>query len=186
MKKPVLILFSVLLFATIAVLFAIFAGGLNRNPRELPSVIEGQQLGTSSENGAQINIALPELFSGKTLTHEQLPEPPFLLNIWGTWCPACHQEHPYLLTLANDIAIIGINWPANNPDEPELAREFLQKSGNPYQKVLVDQTGQLIIDLGVYGAPETFLIGPDYRIVKRYAGPLNAEIWMHEFAPLLP
>lgn len=180
--KPIQFIIALLLLSTFSGLIILFANGIGKDPRQLDSQVIGK---TVNESNAQIDLSLPELTTGQPLSPDALPKPPYLLNIWGTWCPACHIEHPYLLELGKHIPIIGINWPADNANEAQDAQQFLQTVGNPYQHVLIDKTGKLIIDLGVYGAPETFLIGAQGKILKRYAGPLNADIWQQEFAPLL-
>lgn len=161
------------------VLISFFALGLGKNPQQLDAVREGSSI--SSTSG--ININLPDLYSGATVTAADLPDGYFLLNVWGSWCPACHQEHPYLMQLGKRIPIIGVNWPADNPNEHQDAKRLLAQAGNPYQRVIIDDNGSLIIDLGVYGAPETFLIGPDKTILHRYAGPLTPQIWRSQFQP---
>lgn len=180
--KPIPLLISIILLGAFAAMIAMFASGIGKDPRQLDSQAIGKSV---SENSAQIDLNLPELNSEQPLPPNALPQPPYLINVWGTWCPACHVEHPYLLELGKQIPIIGIDWPADNANEAQDAREFLQSAGNPYQHVLIDKTGKLIIDLGVYGAPETFLIGKNHTILKRYAGPLTADIWQKEFVPLL-
>jgi cytochrome c biogenesis protein CcmG/thiol:disulfide interchange protein DsbE len=91
-------------------------------------------------------------------------------------------EHPFLLELAaRGVAIAGLNY----KDDSAPARQYLAEQGNPFTHVIVDADGQLGLDLGVYGAPETFLINPDGEIVLRHAGDLNARVWQEKFAPLL-
>lgn len=180
MKHKQLLLASLLLSAFAALLF-FFMKGLGNDPRSLDNTAVGKSINSAS----QINLQLPDLFTGEIRTLANMPAPPYLLNVWGSWCPACYVEHPYLLQLSKDIPIVGLNWPANNPNEKQEALKFLAKLGNPYQHILIDETGSLIIDLGVYGAPETFLIGANGRILHRYAGPLDANIWQQQFKPLL-
>lgn len=180
--KPAQLITAVILLGVFTALIIMFASGIGKDPH----VLESQAIGkTVNESSAQIDLSLPELSTGQPLPPDALPQPPYLINVWGTWCPACHVEHPYLLELGRQIPIIGIDWPADNRSEAEDARKFLASAGNPYHHVLIDQSGRLIIDLGVYGAPETFLIGAGGKILKRYAGPLNAEIWQQEFVPLI-
>lgn len=144
-------------------LVGFFIGGLGRNPQELPSALAGQPLPV-------LGVATPKRF--------------FLVNVWGSWCAQCHEEHEFLGQLAAQIPIIGLNWAAANASEARDGAEFLRRRGNPYQTVIW-QRDDLIVDLGVYGAPETFLVSPEGRILKRYAGPLNAQVWAREFQPLL-
>lgn len=180
----ILALIIVIVFAG---LYALFINGLHHNPRQLPSEVQGRTVAGSESNTTDsvISFQLPRLDNGQIMTASDMPKPPYLLNVWGSWCPECHVEHPYLLTLGQQIPIIGINWPAGNQDEAQKARAFLAKSGNPYRAVLIDNSGQTIIDLGVYGAPETFLVGKDNIILHRHAGPIDAQIWQQEFQPLI-
>lgn len=175
------LLFAFVLIAAFTGLIILFIGGLGKDPRQLDSLAEGKTL----TEDTQIHFNLPDLYSGQMMTIKEMPSPPYLINVWGSWCPACHIEHPYLMTLSQKIPIIGINWAADNPNEAEDAKKMLAQSGNPYQHVLFDKNGSLIIDLGVYGAPETFLIGKNEKILKRYAGPLDEQVWQREFQPLL-
>lgn len=181
MKRSSLIL-TLLIATTFVALIAFFALGLGKNPQALDAVREGSRFGDQS---GDIQFALPALEGSQTYTAADLPEGYFLLNVWGSWCPACHQEHAYLMQLGEIIPIVGLNWPADNPDEARDAKRFLRERGNPYHFILTDPQGSLIIDLGVYGAPETFLIAPDKTILYRYAGPMNAQIWQHQFLPLI-
>ncbi len=116
-----------------------------------------------------------------TLTSEMLKGDVALLNIFGSWCQGCHIEHPFLIEIAakNDIPIYGINW--NEPSEKGAA--WLKRFGNPYTAIGHDENGRVIIDLGVYGAPETFLIDHKGIIRYRLPAPLTQQIWEDEFVP---
>ena len=174
MKKPHI---AILLLVAFAALIALFASGLGHNPQELPSVTTGKPLPA---------FDLPALDDSRRYTNADLPQDtPYLINIWGSWCPACHDEHPYLLQLGKEIPIVGINWPADNPNEIADATAFLARHGNPYRLNLRDANGTLITDLGVYGAPETYLIGRDGTIQYRHAGALTPQVWQEQFQPLL-
>jgi cytochrome c biogenesis protein CcmG/thiol:disulfide interchange protein DsbE len=104
-----------------------------------------------------------------------------LVNVWGSWCVPCRDEHPLLLELARDdrLAIAGLNY----KDQPENARRFLGELGNPYQAIGVDGTGRTAIDWGVYGVPETFLIGKDGKILYKHIGPLTLDAVTGELLP---
>ncbi|OBX05337.1 thiol:disulfide interchange protein [Gallibacterium genomosp. 3] len=106
---------------------------------------------------------------------------PLLLNVWATWCPTCYAEHQYLNQLAKQaITIIGINY----KDDPEKAKKWLSDLGNPYQEVIDDQKGSFGLDLGVYGAPETFVIDCQGIIRYRHAGDVNQQVWQEKLQPL--
>ena len=121
---------------------------------------------------------------GTTLTNTQLAGRPWVLNVWGTWCVACREEHAALLAIAqqNAVPLVGLNW----KDEDEAALEWLKQLGNPYAVVAVDKDGRTAIDFGVYGAPETFFIDGDGRIQYRHVGAMTAEVWQREFLSRLP
>jgi cytochrome c biogenesis protein CcmG/thiol:disulfide interchange protein DsbE len=96
-----------------------------------------------------------------------------LVNIWASWCVPCREEHPILETLATDkrINLVGINY----KDQAANARAFLGQMGNPYAAVGVDEKGRGSIDWGVYGVPETFLVGRDGKILFKFVGPLSEQ-----------
>ena len=108
----------------------------------------------------------------------------YVLNVWGTWCYACRDEHPELLKIARDSAvpIIGIDW----MDEDSAAKDFLDKNGNPYAHITSDPNGHVAIDWGVYGAPETFLVNPSGIVVFKQIGAMTPEVWRKDFASRLP
>ncbi len=106
---------------------------------------------------------------------------PLLLNVWATWCPTCRMEHQYLNSLARQgIRVIGLNY----KDDRSLAVNWLNTLGNPYALSLYDGDGMLGLDLGVYGAPETFLIDGNGIIRYRHAGVLTDQVWREEIKPL--
>ena len=96
-----------------------------------------------------------------------------LINVFASWCAPCREEHPVLLGLSGDTRFVlaGLNY----KDQPENARRFLGDLGNPYQAIGVDPAGRAAIDWGVYGVPETFVIGKDGRIAYKHVGPLTAD-----------
>jgi cytochrome c biogenesis protein CcmG/thiol:disulfide interchange protein DsbE len=96
-----------------------------------------------------------------------------VVNVWASWCVPCRQEHPLLAALATDtrIRLVGINY----KDDPENALRFLGQLGNPFAAVGTDRQGRTAIDWGVYGVPESFVVGRDGRIAYKYIGPLDAE-----------
>ena len=105
----------------------------------------------------------------------------YVLNVWASWCITCIIEHPYLTSLSkNGIPIIGLNY----KDEQEDAIIWLKKYGNPYQTILHDYKGNLALDLGVTGAPETFLIS-DGKVIAHYQGEVNDQIWNDVFLPII-
>jgi cytochrome c biogenesis protein CcmG, thiol:disulfide interchange protein DsbE len=106
---------------------------------------------------------------------------PYLINVWATWCPTCQAEHQYLNNLSRQgVTIVGINY----KDSRQAALTWLNQLGNPYTLNLFDGDGMAGLDLGVYGAPETFLVDGQGIIRYRHAGALDADIWQQEIIPL--
>jgi len=104
-----------------------------------------------------------------------------LVNVWASWCIPCHDEAPFLLDLAGDprIRLVGINY----KDQPDNARRFLNRYGNPFAAAGADQNGRAAIEWGVYGVPETFLVGRDGRIAYKLVGPIGAENFARQVKP---
>jgi cytochrome c biogenesis protein CcmG, thiol:disulfide interchange protein DsbE len=96
-----------------------------------------------------------------------------VVNVWASWCVPCHDEAPLLMQLAQDhrLRVIGINY----KDEPDNARRFLGRYGNPFAAAGADSNGRASIDWGVYGVPETFVVGRDGRIAYKLVGPITPE-----------
>lgn len=104
---------------------------------------------------------------------------PLLLNVWGTWCPSCQIEHPMLNQLAAaGVRLVGLNY----KDNPAAARQYLAAHGNPFAFTIVDERGDLGLDLGVYGAPETYFIDANGVIRHRHVGVINGANWEQELA----
>jgi cytochrome c biogenesis protein CcmG/thiol:disulfide interchange protein DsbE len=159
--------------AVFALLVAVFAVGLFRDPGYVPSPLIGKPAP---------EFSLPRLDDPqKKLQRSDLLGKVSLVNIWATWCTGCRQEHETLLALARDgsVPIFGINW----KDDAVLARQWLQQLGNPYAAVGVDEEGGTAIDWGVYGAPETFLIGADGVVLYKHIAPMTLAVWREEFMP---
>lgn len=106
-----------------------------------------------------------------------------LLNIFASWCLSCLQEHPLLheLKAKGTLPIYGINW----RDKQENARMWLNQYGNPYDKIGADFDGDVIVELGVTGAPETFLVSPKGTIVYHHVGPLTQQVLKNDILPII-
>lgn len=167
--KKIVLFLPFLLFALLA---GVFFSQLGKDSQYMPSALIGQ---------AMPKFALVELKSNEVLTQEALAENgAYLVNFWGTWCPACSYEHEYLMLLAEQgVKIIGIDY----KDETDKAIVWLQERGNPYQYVLLDELGNFGIDMGVTGAPETFVVNAEGIITYRHQGIVNDQVWqeMKEF-----
>ena len=115
----------------------------------------------------------------------ELPHEPILVNVWATWCPTCKAEHAFLnqLNREHGIKIVGLNY----KDDTIQAIEWLKNLGNPYLFNISDPKGMLGMELGVYGAPETFLVDSEGIIRGKHVGDLNAKVWeklKHDFEAL--
>ncbi len=129
------------------------------------------------------NFSLSRLDNEEVISKDSLTEFPSLLNVWATWCVACRVEHPFLMELKKEskIKIYGLNY----KDDRNKATKLLDKIGDPYEFSIFDRQGKLAIDLGVYGAPETFLLDNKGIIRVRHVGVLNAEVWEQKFNSVL-
>ncbi|OOF50593.1 thiol:disulfide interchange protein [Rodentibacter genomosp. 1] len=173
MKKKLFI--PLILFLMVAITFLV---QLNRNAqwediKALESALVGKPVPEK---------ILAELFENKSYGKELFQQgTPLLLNVWATWCPTCYAEHQYLNKLSQQgIAIIGLNY----KDDSQKAIKWLKDLGNPYQVVLKDEKGSFGLDLGVYGAPETFIIDGNGVIHYRLAGDVSEKVWMETLKPL--
>jgi cytochrome c biogenesis protein CcmG/thiol:disulfide interchange protein DsbE len=119
----------------------------------------------------------------RKISSGQLKGRAYLLNVWGTWCAACREEHAMLLEVQRSglAPLIGLDW----KDQDSAALEWLARLGNPYEMVLVDRDGRTAIDWGVYGAPETFLVDATGMVAYKHIGPLTPLVWQREFIPRL-
>lgn len=120
---------------------------------------------------------------GRTVSRDDLLGSPVLVNVWATWCPTCAAEHGELLRIreTTGLRIVGVNY----KDEPAKARQWLEAYGDPYDMVIQDPDGSLGVELGVYGAPETFLLDRTGTIVYKRVGDINPRVWRDELGPLV-
>lgn len=120
----------------------------------------------------------------RRLNSSELAGKPWVLNVWGTWCEACREEHPTLLQVAAQrrLPIVGLSY----KDDDAAATQYLNELGNPYSVVAVDKEGRTAIDFGVYGAPETFFIDANGHVLYRHVGAMTVEVWKREFLARLP
>jgi cytochrome c biogenesis protein CcmG/thiol:disulfide interchange protein DsbE len=161
--------------AVFVVLLAFLYRGFGlEDPHILPSPMIGKPFPSFS---------LPSLEGDAPLTQALLRGRPTLVNVWATWCPTCKAEHAELMRIREDggVAILGVVY----KDDPDAAREWLARYGNPYVANVMDSDGRLAIDLGVYGAPESFLVDAAGVVVYKRVGDVNRRIWDEEIAPLV-
>ncbi|MGB0669640.1 MAG: DsbE family thiol:disulfide interchange protein [Porticoccaceae bacterium] len=147
--------------------------GLDKDPTELPSALVGEPFP---------EFTLPSLQDpASELSKQDFAGQVVLVNVWATWCFACRIEHPSLNALAEQgVKIVGLNY----KDQRDAAKLWLLERGNPYRFNIFDNQGSLGIDLGVYGAPETYLVDAQGIIRHRRVGVVDKRIWEEEFAAL--
>jgi cytochrome c biogenesis protein CcmG/thiol:disulfide interchange protein DsbE len=149
---------------------ALLYRGLYLDPSELPSALIGKPFP---------EFSLPAVQDGKPLTRNDLLGKPALVNVWGTWCVACRVEHPVLTKLAEQgVVIYGVNYKDVNADAVKWLSEF----HDPYQLNINDEAGSLGLNLGVYGAPETFLIDAKGVIRYKHVGVIDQTVWREKLA----
>ena len=127
---------------------------------------------------------LPVLHDPKVrISNKDLAGAPYVMNVWGSWCPECRVEHPVLTRFAETkrVRVLGYNW----KDERADALRWLDQFGNPYWLVIADLEGKAAIDWGIYGAPETFLVDANGTIRWKHVGPLSDAIIADELLPAL-
>jgi cytochrome c biogenesis protein CcmG/thiol:disulfide interchange protein DsbE len=157
-------------------LFAVMAlflfRGLELDPQALPSALIDRPLP---------DFTLPALHGEQVLSRADVTGRIALFNVWATWCVSCRVEHPYLQKLADaGVAIYGINY----KDEDTAARRWLEELGDPYVANIVDREGSLGLDLGVYGAPETYLVDAGGIIRYRHVGVVDERVWQTILLPV--
>ena len=157
-------------FLTFCVL--LYQGLFLENKTELPSALLNNPLPTfqlTTLNDPEQNV-----------TREDVTGEVFLLNVWGSWCPTCRAEHPYLLGLQEQgVRIIGLNY----KDDRTEAQQWLRHGGDPYQFNIFDPQGKLGLDLGVYGSPETFLVDKAGVIRYKHVGVVDNRVWAETLKP---
>jgi cytochrome c biogenesis protein CcmG, thiol:disulfide interchange protein DsbE len=172
-----IVLVPLILFAGLTALFLV---RLNAgDPSLIPSALIGRPVPPTAlppiaglkRDGAAVPGLDPESFKGAIT----------VVNVWASWCVPCHDEAPLLMQLAQDrrLRVVGINY----KDDPDNARRFLGRYGNPFAAAGADQNGRTAIDWGVYGVPETFVIGRDARIAYKLVGPITPENFQSVLVP---
>ena len=168
-RRNILLLLPLLAFLALAALFLYRLG--TGDPSKLPSALIGRPapkpdlppLAGLERDGKAVPGLSNATFTGAVT----------LVNVWASWCVPCADEVPFLERLSNDkrIQLVGINY----KDSADNARRFLNRHGNPFVASGVDSNGRTSIDWGVYGVPETFLVGRDGAIAYKLIGPITAD-----------
>ena len=159
--------------------FVVLAGflyrGLSLDPREVPSPFIGKPAPVFSG---------PELQqSGTVFNSEHMLGKVWVLNVWASWCRECAYEHPLFVALAKShgLPIVGLNY----KDQPNDATAWLQRFGDPYSNVVVDASGEVGIDWGVYAVPETFVVDKQGVVRYKVIGAVSAEAMQNDLVPLI-
>ena len=173
MNKKYAIPLILFLALTIAFFVQLQRNSNGDDPKALESALVGKPVPAAT---------LQDLFENKTYDQGIFQQgKPILLNVWATWCPTCYAEHQYLNQLhSQGVTIIGVDY----KDKTDKAIKWLKDLGNPYQLVIKDEKGSFGLDLGVYGAPETFIIDGKGIIHYRYAGDVNDKVWQSTLQPI--
>ncbi|MEH6616616.1 MAG: DsbE family thiol:disulfide interchange protein [Porticoccus sp.] len=156
------------------IVLAIFLlNGLDRDPNAMPSALIDRPIPEFSLAvlGDESNLVDQTVFQGK----------PALLNVWATWCFSCRVEHPYLNKLAEQgVRIIGLNY----KDDSVAAHQWLAEMGDPYALSIVDAAGRMGLDLGVFGAPETYVVDSTGIIRYKHVGVVDDRVWQKHILPV--
>jgi cytochrome c biogenesis protein CcmG/thiol:disulfide interchange protein DsbE len=168
-RRPLLMALPLLFFLGLAVLFWFRLG--DGDPSRIPSALIGRPapqtvlppLAGLLADGVQVPGLDPAILKGRIS----------LVNVWASWCVPCHDEAPLLTELAKNkrLQLVGINY----KDTPDNARRFLGRYGNPFGVVGVDGNGRAAIEWGVYGVPETFIVGREGTILYKLVGPITPD-----------
>ena len=156
---------SIFFFLILSIFFYLLI--IDRDPTEIPSNLLNKNVPTFESKF---------LFkSGKFISSKELKGEIILVNFFATWCKPCRDEHVYIKRFSNekDIKVIGINY----KDNSDKTIKWLKNLGNPYSDVLIDRSGKVAIDWGVYGIPETFIVNSDGIIKYRHVGPITNKIY---------
>lgn len=157
------------------VLVVFMAIGLTRDPSVIPTEMIDREMP---------QFELPELYApDEMIKTEDLTGETTLVNVFGSWCVACLQEHPTLMRLAREdtVRIIGVNWRDDRAD----ALAWLEMHGDPYARIVYDAQSDLVIEMGVTGAPETFIVDPSGRIRYKQIGPITPDVWDDTIRPVI-
>jgi cytochrome c biogenesis protein CcmG, thiol:disulfide interchange protein DsbE len=178
-RNRLVLLLPLIGFLALAALFLIRLGA--GDPGRIPSALIGHPAPMTSlppvpgleRDGKPLPGIDPADFQGRVS----------LVNVWASWCVPCHDEVPFLQQLARDprIRLVGIDY----KDQPDNARRFLNRYGNPFAASGADENGRAAIEWGVYGVPESFVVGRDGRIAYKLVGPINAENFERVLLPEL-
>lgn len=175
--RRIVLLLPLAVFLALAALFVV--GLRSGDPSILPSALIGKKapdmalppVAGLDRDGAPVPGLDPRDFAGAVT----------VVNVWASWCVPCHEEAPLLMQLSRDkrVRLVGINY----KDDAGNARRFLGRYGDPFAAAGADVTGRVAIQWGVYGVPETFVVGRDGRITYKLVGPITADNYTAQLKP---
>jgi cytochrome c biogenesis protein CcmG, thiol:disulfide interchange protein DsbE len=157
-------LFVIIIFLSFC--FVIFYKGLDNINIYTPKVDHKKKIPTfeAKDFNSDIYISSDKIFEEDIF---------YIINIWASWCVPCRKEHPLLMRLNKNksLKLVGLNY----RDNLKKAKNFINKFGNPYSQIFIDNDGTLSIEFGAYGVPETYIIDKNKRIIKKFIGPINED-----------
>ena len=161
--------------AVFIIMVVLLGYGLSLDPQKVPSPL----IGKPAPEFSLARLGNPQ----QRFAREDLLGQVWVLNVWASWCVSCRAEHEIITRLSDQklVAVIGLNY----KDDPDEARQWLEQFGNPYTISVMDRDGRVGIDWGVYGVPETFIIGKDGLIKYKHIGPVTQESLNNEVIPVL-
>lgn len=151
----------------------LFSKGLEMDPNAMPTALADQPLPS---------LQVERLDGSGLGSPFEDVKGPALINVWATWCISCVVEHPFLVLLAKQVPIYGLNY----KDQNDAAQQWLVEKQDPYVLNWADQSGQLGLEFGVTGAPETYLVNAQGRIVLRHQGVVDERVWNKKFSEYFP
>lgn len=168
-RRGFVVLVPLALFLALATLFFFRLG--SGDPSRIPSALIGRPAPETTLPPVEGLVRDGKPVPG--VTRADFQGAVTVVNVWASWCVPCHDEAPILMKMAEDkrIRLVGINY----KDQPENARRFIGRYGNPFVAVGADPKGRASIDWGVYGVPETFVVGRDGRIAYKLVGPISED-----------
>ena len=166
---------SSIFFTLIFIILSLFLlKGLYNDPKKVESPLIGKKFP---------RFELKDLYQNITHSNDSFLDKKTIINVWASWCLECEREHSYLIDLSKnkEYDLVGINY----KDEIKDAKGWLDMRGNPYRIIIRDYTGDLSLNLGVYGVPETYIIDKNHIILYKHIGAINSDIIKDEMIPIL-
>jgi cytochrome c biogenesis protein CcmG, thiol:disulfide interchange protein DsbE len=162
-KLNILVIITFLVFC-----FIVFYKGLSNSNTYTPKIVNKKNIPSFEAKDFNLNIFI----NSEKIFEEDIF---YIVNIWASWCVPCIEEHPFLMTLSKNksVKLIGLNY----RDKLNNATSFINEFGNPYSQIIIDKDGSISVEFGAYGVPETFIVDKNKKIVKKFIGPINKDIF---------